>query len=130
MSSREPLPAPENYFVPGGGKIWQQLHSERETVCEALLGQARLDAQASTSLHEMEPADESIRDVERRRVELLQMRLCCLDNALDRLMSGSYGHCSECGKEIEAKRVREDPAVSTCILCQASNEGDLDFPSI
>jgi len=126
----EALPTNDSYFIPGGGKIWQQLHSERESVCEALLNQTRLDAQASPSLHEMEPVDESIRDVERKRVELLQMRLCSLDNALDRLMSGSYGHCSECGKPIEARRIREDPAVANCISCQTSTEGDQDFPSI
>jgi hypothetical protein len=51
-----------------GGLVWNRLHGERETICEALL---------------KEPS-ESNRD-------LLQTRLRNVDDALDRLMSGFYG---------------------------------------
>jgi len=59
--------------VPIGGKdgfVWNRLHEEREDICEAL------------------SAD---REAER---ELLQSRLRKVDDALDRLMSGSYSHRS------------------------------------
>jgi len=55
--------------VPIGGKsgaVWNRLHGEREDICEALLKRS-------------EPASK----------ELLQARLRTIDDALDRLMSGS-----------------------------------------
>lgn len=74
------------------------------------------------AIHEMEPVDEAIRDVERKRIELLQTRLCRLDDALDRLMSGSYGLCCECGKQIDPARMAQDPAASYCVSCQRKME--------
>ena len=56
--------------VPIGGKdgfIWNRLHGEREDICEALL-----------------------RDVGSDRKDSLQARLRIIDDALDRLMSGSH----------------------------------------
>ena len=70
--------------IPIGGEngfIWNRLHGEREDICEALL-------KSSGPLFE-----------ERR--EVLQTRLRKVDDALDRLMSGSYGNCSECGRAID-----------------------------
>ena len=49
-----------------GGAVWNRLHGEREDICEALLKRC-------------EPASK----------ELLQSRLRKIDDALDRLMSGS-----------------------------------------
>jgi hypothetical protein len=59
--------------VPIGGKdgfVWNRLHEEREDICEALS-----------------------KDCKDQR-ELLQSRLRKVDDALDRLMSGSYSHRS------------------------------------
>jgi len=60
--------------IPLGGKdgfTWNRLHGEREEICEALLKE----------------------ETEGRR-RILQTRLRQIDDALDRLMSGSYGHPS------------------------------------
>ena len=57
--------------IPIGGKdgfAWNRLHEEREEICEALAKEAE----------------------GRRRI--LQTRLRKVDDALDRLMSGGYGH--------------------------------------
>jgi len=40
-----------------------------------------------------------------------------VDDALDRLMSGSYGHCSNCGRAIDDTRLDFDPALSLCLDC-------------
>lgn len=67
--------------IPLGGSdgyIWNRLHGEREDICEALL------AADGPSANE--------------RMRLLQARLSKVDDALDRLMSGSSGICSECGR--------------------------------
>jgi len=51
-----------------GGAVWNRLHGEREDICEALL----------------KPESET-----REHQALLQARLRTIDDALDRLMSGS-----------------------------------------
>jgi len=84
--------------VPIGGKdgyTWNRLHGEREDICESLLKQ---------------PAE--------RRRELLQTRLRKVDDALDRLMSGSYGHCAKCGRAIESANLEIDPTLALCRGCR------------
>lgn len=86
--------------VPIGGKegsIWNRLHGEREDICEILLKQGG-------------PAFASHRDY-------LQARLRKVDDALDRLMSGSYGHCSGCGQSIDGKDLATDPTIALCAKC-------------
>ena len=95
-----------------GGLAWNQLHSERENICEVMLKDSRkmsgLDAEvkgprevATTYWHQ----------------ELLQARLRKIDDALDRLMSGSYGNCSKCGRWIEDSKLEFDPAIAFCLNC-------------
>lgn len=89
--------------IPIGGKggfNWNRLHSEREDICEAL-----------------------VKDVAAGRKELLQARLRKVDDALDRLMSGSYGNCSHCGRAIDDTRLDVDPALELCIDCWARESG-------
>lgn len=86
--------------IPIGGKggfIWNRLHDEREEVCETLAGFSGPDS-----------------DVYR---ELLQARLRKVDDALDRLMSGSYGICSECGQPVNEIKLDTDPTTSLCLDC-------------
>lgn len=93
-----------------GGFTWNRLHSEREDICEALL-----------------------KDDERK--ESLQARLRKVDDALDRLMSGSYGICSNCGRSIDDRRLDIDPALELCIDCresdsELSSSGDVMLESL
>ncbi len=88
--------------IPIGGKagfVWNRLHGEREDICDALLKDAK-------------PFFE-----ERR--QLLQTRLRKVDDALDRLMSGSYGHCSKCGRAIDDSKLDLDPTLPLCLDCWA-----------
>lgn len=88
--------------VPIGGKagfIWNRLHGDREEICKALLKDG-----------------EPIYHVDQHR-DLLQARLRKIDDALDRLMSGSYGICSKCGRAIESATLNIDPAWSVCLDC-------------
>ena len=79
------------------GFIWNRLHGEREEICELLLKDRRAES------HE--------------RREWLQSRLRRVDDALDRLMSGSYGNCSKCGRAIDDTRLDIDPALALCLDC-------------
>lgn len=86
--------------IPIGGEAgftWNRLHGEREEICQALLKDHGL------------VADE--------RRECLQARLRKVDDALDRLMSGSYGNCSKCGQAIDDTRLDIDPALALCLNC-------------
>ncbi|HKY44327.1 MAG TPA: TraR/DksA C4-type zinc finger protein [Pyrinomonadaceae bacterium] len=86
--------------IPIGGKggfIWNRLHGEREDICDALL--------KDTGTYVQE------------RQQILQARLRKVDDALDRLMSGSYGNCSRCGAAIDETRLDIDPALALCLDC-------------
>ncbi|HKO97602.1 MAG TPA: TraR/DksA C4-type zinc finger protein [Pyrinomonadaceae bacterium] len=103
-----------------GGLVWNRLHSEREDICEAMLkdSQNEMKAQVGT---DKRPDDMSTTNWRR---ELLQARLGKVDDALDRLMSGSYGNCSKCGKRIEDTKLEFDPAIAWCLACW-NQESDL-----
>lgn len=86
--------------VPIGGKggfVWNRLHGEREEICEAMV-------------EDTGPLVDGRKDV-------LQMRLRKIDDALDRLMAGSYGNCSLCGRSIDDGRLDVDPALALCLDC-------------
>ena len=86
--------------IPIGGKggfTWNRLHGEREEICETLARTSGPDS-----------------DVD---CELLQARLRKIDDALDRLMSGSYGNCSQCAGAINEIKLDTDPATSLCLDC-------------
>jgi len=92
-----------------GGSVWNRLHGEREDTCETL---ARISGPGS--------------DIYR---ELLHARLRKLDAALDRLMSGSYGNCSQCGLAIKETRLDVDPATSLCLDCSGIFTSDTEKSS-
>jgi DnaK suppressor protein len=54
--------------------------------------------------------------------ELLVDRVNRLSSALDRVDSGDYGTCSECGEAIAPARLRVMPEVETCVRCQENLE--------
>jgi hypothetical protein len=89
------------------GGVWYQLRSERERICEALLSLASM----TYRLGDMET---------NRSVDALQleMRLRLVDEALDRLMTGSYGDCVACGRWIEDTKLHADPAQAFCCACE------------
>jgi len=97
------------------GVVWHRLHSEREDICEALLKERVIDEEAPAEAAGISTND-TIRTANWHR-ELLQARLRKTDDALDRLMSGSYGDCCRCGRWIEDTKLEFDPAVAFCVDC-------------
>jgi hypothetical protein len=94
-----------------GGFVWNRLHDEREDICGALV-------HTSESPSQTQPSQ-----------DLLQARLRRIDDALDRLMSGSYGNCSKCGHAIDDATLDDDPARARCSDCSgpklnAIHDGD------
>ena len=90
------------------GLIWNRLHSERENLCEALVQESIPDPAVTGWRNESNGS---------QRRQLLQSRLCKVDDALDRLMSGSYGVCCKCGRWIGDTKLALDPAIAFCIDC-------------
>jgi RNA polymerase-binding transcription factor DksA len=97
------------------GYVWNRLHSEREDICEAM---GRIPTKPfdnkSAAFKTSKLSDTSIA---RSRRELMESRLRKIDDALDRLMSGSFGHCSKCGKSIDESKLDLDPAMAYCTDC-------------
>ena len=98
-----------------GGADWYRLHAERENVCEALLKEFRSGLDNKPGAEVKSPED-AIRTANWHK-ELLQARLRKIDDALDRLMAGSYGDCTKCGRWIEDTKLDLDPAIAFCVAC-------------
>jgi RNA polymerase-binding transcription factor DksA len=113
MNANPSTRATDNLLDRSGSLVWNRLHSEREEICEALVKEPYPDAPAP--LQPFAAREEVMRTKWHR--ELLQARLRKIDDALDRLMSGSYGNCSKCGRWIEDTKLAFDPAVAFCIAC-------------
>ncbi len=45
-----------------------------------------------------------------------------IDEALVKIDNGTYGYCTECGCEIEEKRLNARPVASLCIACKEEEE--------
>lgn len=114
MSANPNIRVIENASEQNGGLVWNRLHSEREEICEALLKECHPNSPAQL---QESPAKEEVMHTANWHRELLQARLRKLDDALDRLMSGSYGNCSNCGKWIEDTKLDFDPAIAFCLGC-------------
>jgi RNA polymerase-binding transcription factor DksA len=97
-----------------GGRVWNRLHSEREDICEAMLTTSQSGTQGTSKDDDISTAN--------WRCELLQGRLRKIDDALDRLMSGSFGKCSRCGGLIRETDLDFDPAIAFCIECWGREE--------
>lgn len=105
-----------------GGVVWNLLHSERERICKALLHESLSSPESGVDEPTASSEDLSAANWHR---ELLQARLRKIDEALDRLMSGSYGNCCKCGRWIEDTKLDFDPAIAFCPACweRKQNEG-------
>lgn len=96
------------------GVVWHRLHSEREEICEALLKES---APSYENLGAKPTSTEPTMNAVNWHRELLQARLKKVDDALDRLMAGTYGECCRCAKWIEDTKLDFDPAIAYCLGC-------------
>ena len=70
--------------------------------------------------------DKSMVEQERELNLLLQDRekqhLEAIEEALQRIETGEYGFCNECGDKIDKKRLMAMPLAQLCITCQQNEE--------
>lgn len=112
---------------PTGPEIWERLQGEKKAVAREILSEGPLCQTAVSRVQEAEASEESGQEIEWHRRGQLEARLREINDAQDRLMSGSYGHCSDCRVEIDSRRLAADPAASLCVTCRKSVEAEAVF---
>lgn len=106
----------------------EALHHRREQLREEILGLITQQDGELSELHGRvhDSGDESIADVlaDTRIAGLEQFNneLIAIESALDRLRTGRYGWCQDCGEEIPWARLQAQPAASRCVSCQERAE--------
>jgi len=114
----------------------QTIDRERYLLLRGMLEDRRRDIhERLRSLRESMPVEPpDVRDAEEQSVDdfvrevdltLMQMKsetLKKIDQAIQRLEEGTYGHCQECDAEITAPRLRALPFAALCRDCQEEAE--------
>jgi DnaK suppressor protein len=95
------------------GEIRDKLRFLRETL-PAEIGDVK-DAE------EQSVAD-FVKDVDFALMQMKSETLHRIDEAIQRLEAGSYGHCAECGEEIAEARLSALPFAERCRDCQEQEE--------
>jgi DnaK suppressor protein len=94
-------------------EIQQKLRSLRETL-PAELAEVR-DA-------EEQSVDDFVQEVDFALMEMKSKTLSKIDEAIQRLESGTYGSCAECTSEIAEVRLKALPFAALCRSCQEQEE--------
>lgn len=74
-------------------------------------------------------ADDVARDVAMAEIDRDAVELAAIDEALERLDTGTYGRCVECGTAIPPARLAHTPEAARCLVCQQRRE-DSSAPRI
>jgi len=113
-----------------GSEVWEWLQGEKEKVGREILSDGPLCHGAVNGMQESEAAEEYGNQVEWQYRGHLEERLRELGEAQDRLMAGAYGRCTDCGAEIDKRRLAADPALALCITCQRSTEPEVQVRTL
>jgi DnaK suppressor protein len=82
----------------------------------------RLDEDVSPEL-EQEAQEENIARVLAGLDDRGKAELEAIDQALQRMESGDYGRCEDCGELIPVDRLEALPTATTCVQCSEKREG-------
>jgi len=93
--------------------------------------QQEMDPQLKASINEIdggaadvddEAVADTIVDVDNAIIGLHLQKARDLNAALDRIQTGAYGVCIDCGDEISFERLTAYPTAKRCITCQSRRE--------
>ena len=95
---------------------------ELNAIAKKAPGQPGWEADAASDeadhADELEVADKlDIQEAHEAITLKLQLRRDGVVHALEKITNGSYGTCEKCGKSIEEKRLKANPAAATCVDC-------------
>ncbi len=86
------------------------------------------EASGENSSYAFHMADLGTDTMEREKAYYFATRegrlLSSIDQALERVESGSYGYCQNCGNPISRERLEAVPHAVLCITCKANEEKD------
>jgi len=71
-----------------------------------------------------------LRDLNNALINQHLVALKQVNTAYQRLNTGQYGECSDCGEEIQWERLLKQPAASRCVTCQSLREKTYDTNSL
>lgn len=111
MSAVQNTVVTENPIIPGRSMVANRLLFERQEIWDTLI-----ELRSMSRVQELAVSEEALKAANWRR-ELLEDRLRKIDDALDRLMTGSYGSCATCSRWIQDSKLEIDPAAAYCIDC-------------
>ena len=111
----------EKRLISRGRKLLNQIELQRwlATRCSEELGD---EADTAREVSETELA---LSVAEIRSSEVAE-----IEDALRRIVDGTYGVCDMCGEPIPAARLRAAPSARLCLACQKKSEGERIPPRI
>jgi len=93
--------------------------------------QQEMDPQLKASINEInggaadvddEAVADTIVDVDNAIIGMHLQKARDLNTALDRIQTGTYGICIDCGDDISFERLTAYPTAKRCIICQSRRE--------
>ncbi len=107
----------------------KQLHAMREGLLaqlalqrEGMQGRADVAAEHFSHPEDSHAQVISAKDIEFAIGEQERIELDAVEAALQRIASGAYGQCVDCGQAIPTARLRASPEAARCIPCQEAAE--------
>ena len=95
----------------------RQIHDKLRTLRETLPAETR-----EVTDTEEQSVNDFVRDVELALIEMTSQTLVHIDQALQRVVAGTYGACAQCGAEIAEARLKAVPFATLCRGCQEAQE--------
>src|SRR5689334_4935915 len=107
-----------------------RLRSEKEQLLSKLNLELHSHDFAGAEQEADYPSQDEIRDMQFSHLEMHYIRLFKINEALERIETGTFGRCLHCGERIENQRLQADPVLALCLSCQHNNEGDFKSSSL
>jgi len=87
-----------------------------------VLGRAEASAEHFSGAEDTDAQVNSARDLEFALDDRESAEIRLVDAALERIKTGGYGQCLDCGEDIPAARLHAAPEAPRCIACQEKVE--------
>ncbi|WP_374675654.1 TraR/DksA family transcriptional regulator [Ideonella sp.] len=102
----------------------RQWLDERERQLQALVAGGQPPESTGPEVTDLKDgaADEAEAEVDDAELALHLAELQQIERARERLASGDYGQCSDCGEPIASARLIAQPTATRCIACQSAAE--------
>lgn len=105
----------------------KELEQEMKMLMEAQVNTTIKESTGDLSSYSYHMADQGTDAMEREKAFMLASKagrfIYHIDEALQRIVDGSYGKCVQCGKQVSLSRLKAVPHARMCIGCKSTEEG-------